>query len=199
MPRIKAASVAEHVAEQEAAVFDAAIALFLERGFDNVTLSDVAAKIGLARNSLYRYFPDKEHILLRWFDQEVPRQIDRVTALLSQPGTPEERLDAWARDQIAYAQQPEHELITNIGRLVPGLDEEARGRLATAHQRMNQPLREVLVDAGIPDGSIDLVAEMMSSLVIATARHIGDSAEPTDVQLDYLHNAIRALLTQPTS
>ena len=78
MPQIKAASVAEHVAEQEQAVFTRAIRLFLERGYENVTLGDIGVGIGLARNSLYRYFPDKAHILLRWFQSELPRQVTRV-------------------------------------------------------------------------------------------------------------------------
>ena len=39
MPRITAGSVAEHVAHQEQAVFDAAIALFTEHGYSHVTLA----------------------------------------------------------------------------------------------------------------------------------------------------------------
>ena len=44
MPRIKADNIAEHVAQQRAAVLDAAVRLFVERGFSEVGLADVAAE-----------------------------------------------------------------------------------------------------------------------------------------------------------
>src|SRR5690606_10118161 len=75
VPRISAESVAAHVARQEAAVLDAAVRLFSERGYSEVTIGDIAAEVGLARNSLYRYFPDKDHILLAWFRRELPGQV----------------------------------------------------------------------------------------------------------------------------
>ena len=52
MPRIKADTIADHVAQQRAAVLDAAVRLFTERGYAEVSLGDVAAEVGLARNSL---------------------------------------------------------------------------------------------------------------------------------------------------
>jgi len=192
VPRIKAASVAEHVAEQEAAVFNAAIALFVERGYEHVTLADIAGRIGLARNSLYRYFPDKAHILLRWFEQEVPRQIERTTAILNRPGTPQDRIVAWARDQLEYAACPEHELMRRIGTLVPELDPAARARLSTAHQRMTQPLLDTLAAAGLPERDRPLVAELIQSLVVGAARHAG--REPAAADLTYLDRAVRGLV-----
>ncbi len=200
MPRIRASSVAEHVAEQEAAVFRAAIDLFVERGYENVSLSDIAGRIGLARNSLYRYFPDKAHILLRWFEQELPEQLERATTTLSGSGAPHDRITAWARDQIDYARRPEHGLVSKIGTLVPNLDPRARARLATAHQQMIKPLRDVLAEAGIPAEHQELVADLMQNLVIAAARHIDVTDNPATrrSELAYLDNALLALL-QPTA
>ena len=42
-----------------------------------MSMGEIAAEVGLARNSLYRYFPDKAHILLEWFRDELPRQAAR--------------------------------------------------------------------------------------------------------------------------
>lgn len=174
MPRIKAENIAEHVAQQEAAVFDAAITLFIERGYEHVTLSDIAAQTGLARNSLYRYFPDKAHILLRWFEQQMPQQIERSTRILAQPGTPADRLHAWARDQIEYAARPEHELITKITALVPELDAAARANLAVAHEELMRPLLNVLGEAGVAEEDRSLAAQMIQALVMAVARTGGE-------------------------
>ena len=72
MPKIKAAASRNTSPSRSRPSSPRAIRLFLERGYENVTLGDIAVGIGLARNSLYRYFPDKAHILLRWFQSELP-------------------------------------------------------------------------------------------------------------------------------
>lgn len=194
MPRIKGANIAAHVAEQEAAVFDAAISLFIERGYEQVTLGDIAAKIGLARNSLYRYFPDKAHILLRWFEQEVPRQIERSAVILGEPGSPADRLRAWARDQIDYAAQPEHELMSRIGALLPELDPQSRAQLAAAHAESMRPLLDVLGEAGVAEHDRQLVAQMIHGLVVSAARAAEADTQAADHAMAYVDNAIRGLL-----
>lgn len=41
-----------------------AVGLFLERGFDRVTVADVAAAAGVSKPTLFRYFPAKEDLVL---------------------------------------------------------------------------------------------------------------------------------------
>ncbi|GAA1876194.1 TetR/AcrR family transcriptional regulator [Asanoa iriomotensis] len=49
------------------AVSAAAIALFLERGFDGVSVADVAAAAEISKPTLFRYFPSKEDLVLHRF------------------------------------------------------------------------------------------------------------------------------------
>jgi len=42
----------------------AALELFIERGFDEVTVAEIAASAGMAASTVYRYFSTKEAILL---------------------------------------------------------------------------------------------------------------------------------------
>ncbi|MDP9950970.1 AcrR family transcriptional regulator [Streptomyces sp. DSM 41269] len=49
------------------AVSDAAIALFLERGFDKVSVAEVAAAADISKPTLFRYFPAKEDLVLHRF------------------------------------------------------------------------------------------------------------------------------------
>src|SRR5688500_4176848 len=45
--------------ERTKALADAALALFLERGIEAVTIEDITQKAGVAKGSFYRYFDDK--------------------------------------------------------------------------------------------------------------------------------------------
>src|SRR5690606_12551135 len=43
---------------------DTAIGLFLERGYEQVTVADVAAAVDVSKPTLFRYFPAKEDLVL---------------------------------------------------------------------------------------------------------------------------------------
>ncbi|MFC3452672.1 TetR/AcrR family transcriptional regulator [Amycolatopsis speibonae] len=83
---------------------EAALALFLERGYDNTTIADVAAAVGMSQRSVFRYFRTKEEIVVSKMDlvvepmQEVLRarppdepvwvSLRRLFFMLDQPDTP---------------------------------------------------------------------------------------------------------------
>ncbi|MCK9541404.1 MAG: TetR/AcrR family transcriptional regulator [Novosphingobium sp.] len=47
-------------------VIPVAVDLFAERGYDNVTMDEIAAASGISRRSLFRHFRQKEEFLGRW-------------------------------------------------------------------------------------------------------------------------------------
>ncbi|MFD9909153.1 TetR/AcrR family transcriptional regulator [Streptomyces sp. NPDC059063] len=49
------------------AISETAIALFLERGFDKVSVAEVAAAAEVSKPTLFRYFPAKEDLVLQRF------------------------------------------------------------------------------------------------------------------------------------
>ncbi|MFG2627893.1 TetR family transcriptional regulator [Streptomyces sp. NPDC048473] len=75
------------------AVSDAAIAMFLERGFDKVSVAEVAAAADISKPTLFRYFPAKEDLALhRFADHE--DEAARVVAARAETESP---LDALRR------------------------------------------------------------------------------------------------------
>lgn len=71
MPKISARTLAQHRAATRERVLTAWAELIGERGYDAVSLADVAARVGLARTAIYNYFPDKEALLLAHTDREL--------------------------------------------------------------------------------------------------------------------------------
>jgi AcrR family transcriptional regulator len=194
VPRIAADTIADHVALQEAAVFDAAIRLFIERGYQRVSLGDIATEVGLARNSLYRYFPDKAHILLRWFRTELPAQVARTEALLSGDEPPVDRLGRWIDDQLDYALRPEHELVAAIADVAPELDEDARRELADSHRQLFAPLDSTLRETGVRRAEDrSAIAALIGGLVLAAAEHEREHGRSRRVRRLTL-DAVRGLL-----
>ncbi len=53
---------------KERAILEAAIAVFADHGYHGARVSAIARRAGVATGSVYLYFPNKEAILLRIFD-----------------------------------------------------------------------------------------------------------------------------------
>jgi AcrR family transcriptional regulator len=62
---------------------DTATRMFLERGFDAVTVSEVAAACGVSEKTVFNYVPSKEALLL---DRLEPA-VDSIRAGLADPGS----------------------------------------------------------------------------------------------------------------
>lgn len=52
---------------QHEAISAAAVSLFLERGFDEVPVTEIAAAAGVSKPTLFKYFPTKEDLVLHRF------------------------------------------------------------------------------------------------------------------------------------
>ncbi len=147
MPRITGPDIATHVAQQEAAVVRAAVGLFAERGYTAVTLADIAAEVGLARTSLYRYFPDKDHILLAWLRTEIDGLIERSQAIAAAERPAIERLTGWFHLQLDYLDDPEHQVFATIAATMGTLGPAVRAELSTQHQRLYATVETIVADA----------------------------------------------------
>ncbi len=57
------ARVADHRTPRKDEILDVAAGMFAERGFDGVSLVEIAGAVGLSKATLYHYFSNKEEIL----------------------------------------------------------------------------------------------------------------------------------------
>lgn len=58
----------------------AALELFVEHGYDNVTVAQIAERAGITRRSYFRYFPDKREVLFAGSEQLSPAIAEAVRA-----------------------------------------------------------------------------------------------------------------------
>jgi len=108
-------------------IADAALRLFMERGFDAVTISDVAEAADVARTTLFAHFPSKEALV---FDREPEWKTQLVAAIANrEPGTsiPQALLRAFQSSPLAARRQPGFESFLRMVESSPALVEyEAR-------------------------------------------------------------------------
>lgn len=81
---------------REDAIIQTVNRLLAEKGFESMTVDEVAAEVGIAKASLYKHFPSKEDLAAAAMVQLMRRAQDYLTAL-PQGATPLEKLRAVVR------------------------------------------------------------------------------------------------------
>lgn len=193
-PRISADSVADHVAQQRAAVLAAAVELFVDRGYHEVSLADIAAAVGLARNSLYRYVPDKSHLLIEWFRQTVPRTITDWEAAVAGEDPPPVRLHRWADTYLRWARSPQHQLVAPLSEAMRSFDDTTRADLGDLHRSMLEVVARVVEEAGVSPHEVAGTVHLLSGLVLGAARAAEEGNDDPALR-QRLHRAITAALS----
>src|SRR5438067_7984253 len=69
--------------QSRAAIFDAALALFIERGYEATTMRAIADRAGVSLGSSYHYFPSKEHLVLEFYRHTHELHAAAIAPLLS--------------------------------------------------------------------------------------------------------------------
>ncbi|MEV7956951.1 TetR/AcrR family transcriptional regulator [Streptomyces sp. NPDC058316] len=149
MPRIRAATVVEHHAQQRLALVRAARELLEGGDAENVTFTAVARATGLARNSLYKYFPGRPELLAAVVEDAMPRWTDAIRAGMSAAGTPEEKIAAYVSSQLELVRSGEH----RIAQALAGVRDATvvRESAVRAHRELLTPLIDALTDLGEED------------------------------------------------
>jgi len=163
--------------EKEAAVLAAAEGLFGARGFQKVTMGEIATAAGVSRPLLYRYFRDKEGLLnavveriLKEWNEVLVAEAARAT-----PGTAHTvRLVLTASLEFARSRDVVHGLLSRESRL-------ALSNYSNVIDRGNDMLRDLMrkiLSNGVERGDVrtdldlDDLAHVVSEVFLAYADHV---------------------------
>lgn len=164
-------------AETKALLQERALALFMEQGFDDTTIAQIAAASGVSQMTFFRHFPNKEAAVLD--DPYDPLIADLIAAQESAlPGRERVRLGLLA----AWGSTPEPADSTTRDRF----------RLAAGHSRLragiwenNHRTEELIVEALVRTGTGQLEARVAAGACLGglTAALLAWAAEPDDEHL----------------
>jgi AcrR family transcriptional regulator len=79
---------------------EAALDLFSETNFSNVTIKDIADATGLNAALIYYYFKDKEELFIKTVDMVVKRAFDEFQGLREAAASPEDVISRWLDTHI---------------------------------------------------------------------------------------------------
>ena len=149
MPRIIGGSLREHRAQTRRKLFAALDSLMTERGFDAITLADIAAAAGIGRTAVYNHFPDKEEILLAFIGHETQLYVQSLERALAGVDDPIAQLRTYVRQRMG---------LTKVSHLAASPDLRAMLSRQTQHRlrehvvAVEEILRRILT-SGIESGS----------------------------------------------
>jgi AcrR family transcriptional regulator len=153
------------------ALADAALELFLERGFDEVGVKEVADAADVSVTTLFKYFPTKESLV---FDQEEDREAELVDAVRNRPaGT---SIPSALREELTG----NWDRLTSDPRVRPFMEMVNRTPTLREHQRRAWARHEAAVasaiaaEIGAPDGDAACAAVVHFSLeAVLLAQNLG--------------------------
>ncbi len=86
-------------------ILDAARAVFSKRGFNDVTVDEIAAEAGLAKATVYQYFPSKQDIYLAALRAGVHELLERTETAMNAAEGARAKIEAFVRTRLEYLHQ----------------------------------------------------------------------------------------------
>jgi AcrR family transcriptional regulator len=175
MPRIRAASVAEHRTMQRRALLDAARSLLAEGGTEALTFPALAERTGLARSSLYEYFRSRAAVVEALCAADFPVWAAEVEAAMQAAPSAEGKIEAYVRTQLTLVGDRRHRAVVAIS--AGELDAGAREKIRAAHGGLVAMVVAALTSLGHDEPR--LTAMLLQGVVDAAVRRIElGAAEP---------------------
>lgn len=157
-------------------IIEAARELFLERGFDGVSVGDIAERAEVGRTTFFRHFGDKQEVVFAR-EQEL---LDAVTAAGQADGAPAPRNAAGAVEQLrpvvlALCSQAtaDPEAYTSHFQLIEQ-HPELRARDAVKTQQFADRLSELLIHRGSDEATARFAAQIAVACY-QTAKCLGNN------------------------
>ncbi|MEA2002646.1 MAG: TetR/AcrR family transcriptional regulator [Actinomycetota bacterium] len=126
MPKINAATIYEHKELTRSALLAAGADAFVAYGFAGTSIGLLADRAGIARTTVYEYFPNKDSVLAALVEERLPPIIDRLLNELPD-GSPADRLAELLRRAFEFvAHNPvEATLLFRVSRELPKPERDA--------------------------------------------------------------------------
>lgn len=200
MPKIIGGSLHEHREQTRSKLFAALAALMAERGFDAITLAEIAQAAGVGRTAVYNHFPDKEALLLGFITHETEQYTATLQRSLDDIDDPVEQLRTYVRQQAnltrVYHVAPGPELRSVLSR---GAQQRVREHVVVVEQILRRILAAGIESGVFPDQDVDTIVPLVNACL--SGRGVPDRGPERDRAVEqtetFVLRAVGALTPVP--
>lgn len=100
--------------ERERLILHAASEVLVEKGYDAMSMEDIASRVGISRAAIYLHFPGKEDLVLALLQRGIETSVERFDALLAEPIAPPEKVRRLIERTYSGAAQPWFQAFTAV-------------------------------------------------------------------------------------
>lgn len=135
-----------------------------ERGFEAVTLAQIAARAKVGRTSVYNHFADKEDLLLAYIAYETGHFVSNLRHALKDVNDPEEQLRVYIREQLMLQHGHQFTSGTDLRSVVsPATVSRLREHVIEVVNVGKNILSRAIEDGLIPDQDLDAAVHLVNS------------------------------------
>lgn len=157
----------EEQARRRKEIFHASVHLFLNKGFNETSMREIAEAAGIGKSTLYDYFPTKDDILLSFVEDEIQRLTEQVKEIAKQDVGAREKLRQMMfayMDYLATNEDFYMKLSTEVQRLA----QNSLERIQRKRHDLQDMLRDT-IEEGIREGHFRPVDLLLATRVLFTA------------------------------
>ena len=166
-------------------ILDVSLSLFLEKGYDNTSISDILSNLNIARGTLYYHFESKEAIMDTIIERSVKNAIEEAKSIVFRKGLTVQgkMFTLWSSTSMKRR--------SGRGRMIDYLNQPQN---ALFHEKINRsfiqkivPLLGDIIKEGVEEGTFINAypyesAEMILVMIIGFMDVYYDNADENDIR-----------------
>ena len=179
-------------------IFDASVHLFLDKGFNETSLREIAQAAGIGKSTLYDYFKSKDEILVSYFENEIQKITERAQEIVSQELEISEKLRQIMQKHLEYLVDNKN-FYLKLTIASQALSLGSQQRIQAKRHAYQDMLRELIED-GIRRDELRPINPLLAArsvfnllaTAVFTSRPTGTPEEMLEDALDIFFNGIQA-------
>ncbi len=164
-------------------IFDASVHLFLEKGFTETSMREIAKASGVGKSTLYDYYQSKDEILVSYFADEISGITNKAKEISRQNISNLEKLKQIMKMHMGYL-VAKKQVFLKLSLEAQRLTAESQAQIQK-HRHDYQDLLRSLIEEGIRSGEFKTINPLLAarsifsllSLAIYTSRPTGTPEE----------------------
>jgi AcrR family transcriptional regulator len=175
-------------------IFDASVHLFLDQGFNETSMREIAQVVGVGKSTLYDYFKSKDDILISYFEGEIQDITTSAQKIISQDLTISQKLEQIMKMHLTYLIDKRN-LFLKLTVEAQRLALDSQQQIQTARHAYQDMLR-TLIEEGVQKGEFRAVNPLFAARSIFTLLSTAVfTSRPTGTPEEMLQEALGIFFT----